>query len=162
MSEQTRSDPLKSFFIGIALLLAGFMFWEWSTGDILNDLLLVREKSTIVGELVRTIEDEQEDSRGRVIFSDIGVYRFRVGEKMFQSITRKPTGTLPEFVDVEFIQSDPSINRIAGDGAQSELEWAWRKLGLSLILLIMFCSIGFYYCYCAAADILRAHRSPGI
>ena len=158
MAGQESSNPWKSLLIGIALLIAGFMFWDWGTGKILDDLLLVREKSVTIGELVETIEHEQEDFRGRVYFSEIGVYQFRVGEKLFETSAREPVGALPEFVDVEFIQRDPTINRVAGDGAQSVFEWAWRKLALSIILLLMFCSIGVYYSYCALQEIIRARQ----
>jgi hypothetical protein len=44
--------------------------------------------------------------------------------------------------DVEFLPHDPSVNRIKGDGATSIFDWAWRKFGLGLVLLVAFLSPG--------------------
>lgn len=131
-----------SFLPGLALLLGGALLWNALIEDIRRDFLLIRGKSVAPGTLTATHESETEDERGRVSFSDVGVYQFVTNDVTYKSATNKATGRLPSTVKVEFLTRDPSVNRVAGDGAQTMFEWAWRKLGLGVLLLIMFTAPG--------------------
>ena len=91
----------------------------------------MRRANIATGTLVTTHEDEQEDYRGHVYFSDRKVYAYRLPDgRQFKAITRAPTGHLNEQRKIEYLPDNPSVNRIKGDGCQSVMEWLWRTVGL--------------------------------
>jgi hypothetical protein len=128
-------NPLKTLVIGVLFLIGGIWFWIEMIGNPLSDLALVKRGEQALGKLVSTDVHEAEDHRGHVFFSDVGVYSFQADGEEFLAITRMPTGSLPPTIVVEFLPTDPSTNRVLGDGAQSVWEWIWRKLGFGLIVL---------------------------
>ena len=128
-------NPIKTLFFGVVFLLVGFWFWHSMMGNPLSDLALLQRGQQAAGKLVETQDHEEEDHRGNIYFSDVGIYAFQSNGQEFMADTRAPTGSLPLAITVEFLADDPSTNRVLGDGAQSVWEWVWRKLGLGLLLL---------------------------
>ncbi len=129
------NTPIKTLLLGVALLLGGLWFWSEAIGNPLSDLALLQRGQQAVGKLVDSAENEAEDHRGNVYFSDVGVYSFQVNGEEFMATTTVPTGSLPSTIIVEFLPTDPSANRVLGDGSQSVWEWVWRKLGFGLLTL---------------------------
>lgn len=45
-------------------------------------------------------------------------------------------------VTVEYLVDDPTVNRLKGDGNETLQEWLWRRVGIGMLLLILFLSPG--------------------
>lgn len=129
------ASPIKTLLFGLVFLLVGFWFWHGTVGNPLADYALLQRGQQALGKLVETQDHEEEDHRGNIYFSDVGIYAFQWNGQEFLAHTRAPTGSLPLTITVEFLADDPSTNRVQGDGAQTVWEWVWRKFGLGLILL---------------------------
>lgn len=160
MTAEDASSVWKSFLVGLAFLAGGLWFWNHTMEGALNDILILRDKSTTTGRLVDIVENEAEDERGRVYFSDVGVYDFKVEGKTFKTLTRKPTGKLNNIETIEFLRRNPTVNRVAGDGAQTVFEWSWRKLGLGIVLLGMFSAPGIVQLNTALGEYRRRRNKP--
>lgn len=138
--------PAKTILWGVLWITGACWFW-WHEigGNPLNELALIRRAQVATGILVETYEDEREDYRGHVYFSDVGVYAYRVPDgREFKTSTRAPTGQLEEQQQVEYLPDNAAVSRIRGDGCQTVTEWLWRRVGLGLFLLLLFCSPGIY------------------
>jgi hypothetical protein len=128
---------------GVLAILAGCWFWHSLIGNPLYEIALIRRAIIASGTLVATHEEKQEDYRGHVYVSDVGVYAYRLPDgREFKAITRAPTGHLKEQRLIEYLPYDPAVNRIKGDGCQGVVEWLWRKAGLGALLLAAFVSPG--------------------
>lgn len=139
----TRSEPVKTLMWGVLALLVGCWFWYYLVGNPLHEIALIRRANIATGSLVDTHEDEQEDYRGHVYFSDVGIYAYRLPDgRELKTITRAPTGHLKEQRQVEYLPDNPAVSRIKGDGCQSVMEWLWRKASLGSLLLAAFVSPG--------------------
>lgn len=136
-------EPFKTLACGILYILGALWFMYMMLGGPLNELALIRQGEITVGSLVATYEDEQEDSRGQVHFSDIGVYAFSVPDgRKFQATSRVPTGQLKKREKIEYLLNDPTVSRIKGDGCQSTVEWLCRKVLLGGIFFAVLISPG--------------------
>ena len=139
-------DSAKTFFGGVVLIIGACWFWWHCIGiNPLHELALIRRAQLTTGVLVDTYENEQEDNRGHVYFSDVGVYSYRLPDgREFKTSTRVPTRQLVEHQEVEYLPNNPEVSRIKGDGCKSITEFLWRKVGLGSLLLAMFISPGIY------------------
>jgi hypothetical protein len=136
--------PVKTIAWGVLWLVGACWFW-WHEigGNPLNELALIRRAQVTTGSLIDTYEHEQEDDRGHVYFSDVGVYAYRVPDgREFKTLTRVPTGQLEERRQVEYLPDKPAVSRIKGHGCQTVTDWLWRKVGLGSFLLLLICSPG--------------------
>ncbi len=134
---------IKGMVIGVLLIVGACWFWWSLTGNIFHELALIRRAQITSGTLIEVHEHEEEDFRGHVYFSDIGVYVYQLSDgREFRTTIREPTGQLKKHREVEYLPEKPEISRIKGDGCQSITEWLWRKIGLGGIILVLFLSIG--------------------
>lgn len=144
---------------GILLILVACWFWYSLLGNPLNEFSLIHRAQTISGALLETHESEQEDYRGHVYFSDVGVYAYRLPDgREFKTITKASTGNLKKQQQVEYLPDNPAVSRIKGDGCQTITEWLWRTVGLGIILLVVFISPGMILLRNGVRDIKRARR----
>ena len=135
--------PVKELIWGVLLVLGACWLWHYSFGNLLDELALIRRAQVAPGSLVETSEHEEEDYRGHVYFSDVGVYTYRLPDgREFKTLVRVPTGGLKEQQAVEYLPDNPAVSRIKGHGCQSVGEWLWRKVGLGGLLLALFVSPG--------------------
>lgn len=133
----------KTILGGSLLLIGAVWFWYHAVGNPINEFALIRRAQIATGTLIDTYEDEQEDYRGHVYFSDVGVYTFNVpGGREFKTLTRVPTGQLKERQEIEYLSDAPSVNRVKGDGCRTVFELLWRKIGLGGLLLVLFAGSG--------------------
>jgi hypothetical protein len=150
------SDPVKTLICGVLLILGACWFWYSLCGNPLDEFALIRRAQIVPGALLETHEDEQEDYRGDVYFSDVGVYAYRLPDgREFKTITKAPTGHLKKQRQVEYLPDNPAVSRIKGDGCQSVMEWLWRKVGLGSFLLVLFISPGIVLIRNGVRDIKR-------
>ena len=136
---------LRRLVAGTLLLVGAVWFWYHLCGNPLHELALIRRAQVTVGTLVDTYEHEQEDFRGHVYFSDVGVYAFRVPDgREFKALMRVPIGSLEQHKEVEYLPDAPSVNRVAGEGCRTIFEWLWRKIGLGALLFVILVSPGVF------------------
>jgi len=137
------SDSVKTLIWGTLLVIFACSFWHYLIGNPLDELSLVRRAKITTGSLIETREHEEEDYRGHVYLSDVGVYSYRLPDgREFKTITRVPTGQLKEQREVEYLPDNPAVSRIKGDGCQSVKEWLWRKASLGSLLFALLVSPG--------------------
>src|SRR6478609_2067207 len=87
---------------GIVAVFVGVAFWWSLIKNPFHEYTLIRASELAKGVLVETHEDEREDYRGHVYFSDVGVYSFHNQSGLeFKTTYRAPTGELPQIADVE-------------------------------------------------------------
>lgn len=155
------SDSIKTLLWGILWIAVALGFMHHITGNPLDELALIRRAHVAVGSLADTFEHEQEDERGRVYLSDVGVYTFRTpAGQQFNASTRVPTGQLSKQQEVEYLPDNPAVNRIRGDGCASIFEWLWRKVGLGIILLALSLSPGMTLLRNGIRDIRQLQKIP--
>lgn len=143
-----KKPNLKTIFWGVIFLIVAILFWYHLAGNPSHEFALIRNAQVIKGVLIDSYEDEQEDERGHVYFSDVGIYSFEVSDgRNFKSKTRVPTGQLKQQEEIEYLPSNPEINRIKGDGCQTITEFILRKILLGGILLVVFTSFGIRIIY---------------
>lgn len=143
MSRHKLTEPVKTLICGVVAILVALWFWLSLVKNPFHEFALIRRAQVAAGSLVDTFESEQEDFRGHVYFSDVGVYAYRVPDgREFKTTTRVPTGQLKEHQEVEYLPDSPAVSRIRGDGCHSITEWLWRKVALGLLLLAIFLSPG--------------------
>lgn len=135
----TFSESVKAIIWGVLAILVAVWFVFHIAGNPLKELALIRGAEIAKGTLVDVYEDEQEDERGRVHESDVGVYAYRVSDgRDFTVTTRDPRGQLEQLREVEFLPTNPAVSRIKGDGCSTIVEFLWRKLLLGGVLLTLF------------------------
>jgi len=136
---------MKKLVWGAIYILGVCWFLYSQCGNPLDELALINGAKITTGSLVDIREHEQEDARGKVYYSNLGVYSFRLPDgREFKTITRKPSGTLHQRITVEYLPENPSVSRVQGDGCRSVMEWLWRKFGLSILIFAVFISPGIY------------------
>ncbi|MCJ7663518.1 MAG: DUF3592 domain-containing protein [Desulfobacterales bacterium] len=139
-------DSAKTFFCGVVLIIGGCWFWYHEAGgNPLHELALIRRAQITTGSLVDTYEHEQEDYRGHVYYSDVGIYSYRLPDgREFKTSTRVPTGQLKEQQEVEYLPNNPEVSRIKGDGCNSVTEFLWRKVGVGSLFLAICITPGIF------------------
>lgn len=75
-SKSIHHELTKGIIIGVLLMVGVCWFWWHLTGDIFHELALILRAKITGGSLIDTCEWEEEDSRGRVYYSDVGVYAY--------------------------------------------------------------------------------------
>ena len=133
--------PLPTAFIwgAIWIIFASMFVWHIIGGNPLNELALIRRAQIISGSLVDTYEDEQEDYRGTIHYSEKGIYSYRLPDgREFKAMSRQ----VEEEREVEYLPDNPAVNRIKGDGCQSVTEWLLRKVILGGFFLALLVSPG--------------------
>ncbi len=148
--QTARREALTSFAWAAALVAGGlwFSFYLWHP---LEDFRLMTGARTIQGEIVGTdVEVEDCDSGADCTRGFVG-YRFQpAGADWHGGRASFDGGLPPEFqnvalpapVEIEYLPSDPTVNRLKDAGSTSLGEWLFR-LPLWLGLAYLFCSPGF-------------------
>ena len=152
--------PARMLTGGVLMILAACWFWFWLVKNPFDELALIRRAQVASGSLVDTLEDEAEDSRGKVRSVDIGVYAYRLPDgREFKTTKRVPAGELRDYQEIEYLPDNPAVSRVKGDGCRSITEWLWRKVGLGTLVLAVFLAPGFIQLRDAIRDMKRLHTS---
>ena len=135
MSEE-ESQPLSMALWGAAWLLGGVWFFcEMVGSEALDELALISEARVTDAKLVDVGEFDGEDNRGRYYAGAHGAYQFTVNGKDYFAKSTQGSSNFSETAKVEFLDRDPSINRMHGRGLQTIGDWLLRKVFGGLILL---------------------------
>lgn len=140
-----KKEAGKTLLYGIVWVIGAFFFWKSLVGWPLDDLRLLLHGTTTSGYITDTWEEAESGENGTVWLHG-ATYRYRLpdGQEIErETLTRQ--GRLdtdfrylsePYPIEVEYLPSNPEVNRIKGEGTQSLFEWAWRKAGLGILLLV--------------------------
>lgn len=149
--------------VGLAILILGFYFWRYFSGNPVNEFRLITKGKIANGYITSAEESseyvEQNDGRtGGMAYQFYYKYYFILpdGKKIYDSATTggQLPGDLccldnepPYEVKVEYLPNNPTINRVKDYDAGSRTigNWLWRKVGLGGILLVGTLSFGVLY-----------------
>jgi len=159
---------IKGCFWGTIALLAAI--WFMSSQMKVNpyhEYLLMNEGITTKGVITNTGEDIDDNDRGGAEYSHYYTYSFTTKEGKTIESSGSGYGQLrEEFVDLDepypitiaYLKKDPEINEIKENLSDSLFEFILRKVVLGLLLLSLFCSIGFLIIKGAIKDYVKGIR----
>lgn len=128
---------------GVAWFLGGlWFFWAMVGSDSLDELALIRDARITDATLVDVGEFDGEDNRGRYYQGAHGAYQFTANGKDYYAKSTQSSSYFDEHAKVEFLDRDPTVNRMHGKGVQTIGEWLWRKVIGGLVLLGFFLAPG--------------------
>lgn len=134
---------MKTILWSVLYILGACWFWYYLCGNPFDEFALITDSQIATGTLASVHEDEQEDSRGRVSISDVGIYVFRVPSgREFRTKVKSKSGFLRDYEEVEYLPENPVVSRIRGTGSSTITDWLWRKVGLGLLLFVAFVAPG--------------------
>ena len=150
----------------LAIILAVLFVWKIA-GNPYYEYLLVTKGITTKGEITDVSVDVQEnDAGGNTYFYDY-TYKFTLpnGEAIqskadFSSGSPRSINdsTYPFPTDIVYLESNPRINRVKNALSKNIGEILWRKVGLGLLLLVLFGSIGFVFIRNAIKDYVKSRK----
>ncbi|MCX6350871.1 MAG: hypothetical protein NTX03_03305 [Bacteroidetes bacterium] len=153
-------DLIQSCVLGTLALIIAIAFWQGMLEiNPYHEFLLITKATTVKGFITHSEEEEddvesetQGSRRSFIIYYDY-TFTTKKGEiiKDHASDRSPKSGYLQEAnatplpIDVEYISSDPQIHRIKDMTGQANtlFDFLWRRIGLGIILLLVFCGIGF-------------------
>lgn len=152
-------ESIKSILLGIVFIFVAILLWYHIVGNPLDELALIQGAKVTTGNLVDTYESESEDYRGRMSFSEVGIYAFRLSDgREF-----KTQGYLTdEQVEIEYLPDNPSTNRVKGEGCQSITELLWRKVLLGVFLFALLITPGITVLRNGVRDIMKIRSTTPI
>ncbi len=158
VKEKTLSGLIQTIFFGLICLFIGVTFWFYLSGNPYYEFLLITQSETTKGLVIHSkeFEDvvEQNDRASATVYDVSYEFAFTTseGKKIIGHGKEEypDPGNLSEAniqpipVTVEYISSNPEINRVKeiGKGCKTVWEFIWRQVLLGGILLIFFSSIG--------------------
>ena len=149
-----RKAALKRIAWGLVALAFSIGFFEYLVENPYHEFLLIQNAQTAPGHVTDTWEEAESGDDGGTHWTCSYTYVFQLPDgREVTAYSGHRSGQLrPEFsyieepvpVEVEYFPTDPSINRIKGDGCQTVLEWFLRKVCVGGFLLVMLCLPGGY------------------
>lgn len=144
-----RKSALKTLLLGTIAIFIALQFSYWWIGDPFSDLLLLQSGVTTSGFITNTREDFESNESGPHSSYDV-VYTYEVNDNNYEKKHHRSGSLKSEFqdlkepypIEIEYLPKHPYISRIKGNGAQSLLEWLFRKLILSMFIYGAFLAPG--------------------
>lgn len=139
-------QKLKEFSLGVVLIIVGVWFVFSLQPNPINEYLLIIQGEVVKGKVLRVYTDVDPESGSTACIE----YSYKWGKKKYTSYTSDITLSFAELLEpkdsifVELLERSPEKSRIKGTGVQTLFEWIWRRIILTLVLLIMFSSPGFF------------------
>lgn len=160
-------EPFRSLAICLVLLIVGCLVWGFTVYNPVHSLALIRDAQIITGSVIDTYEDWDVSDDGIIDITHSVKYTFRSPDGReftrwsgsFSNTVPEKYQNLPTPVEIEYLPSDPSINRIRGEGAQSMTGWVIKDIVFNLIILSVFCTPGVLYAGVAVRECKRFWRS---
>jgi|GEM_PF-3574054 hypothetical protein len=161
--EKRKSYSVKIISIGIAIIV--FYIWSFiGSGSLKKAIegyeIITKDKITTVGQIINVEEFEEEHPIGNKVDVVSGYYykySFNTNEAIYvesfgKSYSKMPLNKsikdIPFKIDVEYIESNPDINRVKNDYNNDSL-FQWFKQRVLLWLL------GFIFCLFIAYRVIR-------
>ncbi len=144
-----RRSALKTLLLGTIAIFIALQFSYWWIGDPFSDLLLLQSGVTTSGFITNTWEDFGGYEGGSRSSYDV-VYTYDVNDHNYVKKYSRSGRLKSKFqdlkepypIEIEYLPKHPYISRLKGSGAQSLLEWFFRKLILSLFIYGAFLTPG--------------------
>jgi hypothetical protein len=143
---------IKNLLLGTIAILAAIYFVYSATGNPYHEYLLITKGVTTTGLITDADEMVENRDDGGVYFSHYYSYTFKIANGKELISHGKGEGRLPEEltdlrkpspIEVIYLQSNPEVNKIKNTISKSISELLWAKVGLGMVLLIAFSSIGY-------------------
>ena len=137
------AQPVSMALWGAAFFIGGlWFFYALIVRDALDELALIREARVTEATFVGFSEFDGEDSRGDYYAGADGAYQFTVNGKDYYAKSTQSSSNFSETAKVEFLDHDPTVNRMHGRGVQTIREWLLRKVLGGLVMLGFFLAPG--------------------
>jgi lipopolysaccharide export LptBFGC system permease protein LptF len=165
---------IKGCFWGLTTFLLAIAFLYHFTGNPYHEFLLITQAKTANGLITYSEESkdvaEPEGRSASEVYDVYYEYTFATEEgktiKSHATDRNSEPGYLKEVnekpmpIEVEYIPTAPEINRIKGRNyqAQTITEFLWRRVGLGIVLLLMFTSVGFTIARNAIKNFIRQNK----
>lgn len=149
----------KKLMVGLILIIIGFQFWIYLTGNVYNEFLLLIKGKKTTGYIYYSEEFkdivEQERRSDTYVWEVKYKYYFNTleGKRILgksETVSSEPglyesANKKPIKIEVIYLPKIPSINRNTNDTNQSStiIEFIFRKILIGGALLLFFLSIGF-------------------
>ncbi|ODS57825.1 MAG: hypothetical protein ABS36_05135 [Acidobacteria bacterium SCN 69-37] len=164
----SRREALKTIAWGVLWIVGAVAVWLQSAGNPIHDLRLALGAEVSPGRVTDSWEDTDDGDDGRLNWWSAVAYTFVLPDGREIKSGDSGSGRLrPEFADitdpvpveVEYLASSPTINRLRGSGSQSLGEWLLRKVGLGGVLLVVFLMPGAHLLRSGIADLRGEARA---
>jgi hypothetical protein len=154
LSEQGKLKFTLAFrvFWGVVAVIVAFAFVFSIGGNPYHEYQLLTNGTTTEGFITDVTEDiEPRDAGGYTYYYNY-TFSFKLPNgKTIQAYQELSGGSAQEMPDVSdpfpteivYLNSNPDINKLKVTLSDSVWEIVWRKIGLGLLLLVMFSSFGF-------------------
>ena len=159
-------DAAKTCVWGLLWLLGACWFFYSVVGNPIDELTLILRAETAPGFVIDAWEDMEAGDRV-THWTHAATYKYELPDgRQFTGHTRQKSGRLkdalrnplaPYPVEVEYLPHNPEVSRIKGDGSGSLIDFLWRKVGLGLVLLLVFASPGIMLLRKGFCDMKRAN-----
>lgn len=136
--------------ISIAAIIAAIALVYNIGGNPYHEYLLIKKGVTTIALITDISKDiEENDAGGNTYYYDYSfTFALPNGNKIHstQQLSRdKPQDTpeVPSAIEIVYLSDRPEINKIKMTISKSTFEILWRKVGLGILLILIFSSIGF-------------------
>ncbi|MEI8203823.1 MAG: DUF6804 family protein [Bacteroidota bacterium] len=165
---------IKNCFWGVLAIIAAIWFVTYiEKVNLYNEYLLVTEGVTTKGYIINAKEYEEEveipEAHGggttsitnifyNYVFTTQSGKTINDGSSELEGIQEFKGTAIP--IQVEYLIENPKINRVKDANGQCKTitEFLWRRIGLGILMLIMFSSFGFYLIIKAIKDYLIENK----
>lgn len=140
----------KGLFLGIAAIIAAIAFVYNIGGNPYHEYLLMKNGVTAVAVITDISRDsEAKDAGGNTYYYDYAfTFVLPNGNKIHSNQqlsgdSPQETPEVPSAIEIVYLSNRPEINKIKRTLSDNTFELLWRKVGLGILLLLIFSSIGF-------------------
>lgn len=140
----------KGLIMSIAAIIAAIALVYNIGGNPYHEYLLIKKGVTAVALITDISRDiEENDAGGNTYYYDY-TFTFALpnGNKIHstQQLSGDKPQNIPEVpsaIEIVYLSDRPEINKIKMTISKSTFEILWRKVGLGMLLILIFSSIGF-------------------
>jgi len=140
----------KGLILGVAAIIAAIALVYSIVGNPYHDYLLMKEGVTTVAVITDISRDIEENDVGGETYYYNYSFTFSLpnGNKIHstQQLSgdkSQNTPEVPSTIEIVYLRGRPEINKIKMTLSNNTFEILWRKVGLGILLLLIFSSIGF-------------------
>ncbi|MFH1160667.1 MAG: hypothetical protein V1733_06950 [bacterium] len=159
---------------GVALLVPIFFLFAF-LGNPWNEVKLIKKGITTTGYITNVVEydflnrEEVKDDTAHRFFYQSFTVCFRLPNgKEIEIKEHKGTGrvfpkysslTKPYTIEIEYLPSNPHINRLKGSGNKTIAEWFWPYIALGGLIILLFFTVDIIYIYVSFKTYFKEKRN---
>jgi hypothetical protein len=148
-------------FWGVVAVSAAFALVYSISGNPYHEYQLLTNGTTTEGFITDVTEDIEPMDAGGYTYYYNYAYTFKLPNGLpihaYQELSGNSEQEMPDLsepylTEIVYLTSNPNVNKLKATLLDSVWEIVWRKIGLGLLLLIMFSSIGFFIIFNAIKE----------